>query len=131
MVNIFISSFINSLLTYLCWPPCTTTLYTLHINYTVCFKSSWQKQSQEIIIFLKHSLKSEYLQIFFFPSHDLSSFPFFHLTAHFNFWFNNLFCLFIFLWFLIFFIIDLDGYYIVRTDEGQPKPKYMFNKMWN
>ena len=23
------------------------------------------------------------------------------------------------------FFIDLDGYYIVRTDEGQPRPKYI------
>ena len=30
--------------------------------------------------------------------------------------------------FLTFFIIDFDGYYIVRTDEGQPRPKYIFNK---
>ena len=29
--------------------------------------------------------------------------------------------------FFIFFI-DFDGYYIVRTDEGQPGPKYIFNK---
>ena len=28
------------------------------------------------------------------------------------------------------FFIDFDGYYIVRTDEGQPRPKY-FQKMWN
>ena len=26
------------------------------------------------------------------------------------------------------FIIDFDGYYVVRTDEGQPRPKYIFNK---
>ena len=26
------------------------------------------------------------------------------------------------------FFIDFDGYYIVRTDEGQPIPKYIFNK---
>ena len=24
--------------------------------------------------------------------------------------------------------MDFDGYYIVRTDEGQPRPKYIFNK---
>jgi len=41
---------------------------------------------------------------------------------------NNLFCLFIFLWFFTFFFIDFDGYYIVRTDEGQPRQKYIFNK---
>ena len=41
---------------------------------------------------------------------------------------NNLFCLFLFLWFLTFFLIDFDGYYIVRTDESQPRPKYIFNK---
>ena len=28
----------------------------------------------------------------------------------------------------LFFFIDFDGYYIVRTDEGQPRPKYIFNK---
>ena len=26
------------------------------------------------------------------------------------------------------FFIYFDGYYIVRTDEGQPRPKYIFNK---
>ena len=35
--------------------------------------------------------------------------------------FNNLF----------FYFIDFDGYYIVRTVEGQPRPKYIFNKMRN
>ena len=53
-------------------------------------------------------------------------FPFVHLTA--QFFLNNLFCLFRFLWFLTFFFIDFDGYYYVRTDEGQPRPKYIFNK---
>ena len=26
------------------------------------------------------------------------------------------------------FFTDFDGYYIVRTDEGQPRPKYIFKK---
>jgi len=88
------------------------------------------KQSQGIITVFKHSLKSEYLQIIFFPFHDLSSFPYscpfdgrFFLIIFFV-------CLFIFLWFLTFIIIHFDGYYIVRTDEGQPRPKYIFNNMW-
>ena len=46
------------------------------------------------------------LQIIFFPSHDLSSFPFFYLTALLNF-LNNLFCLLIFLWFLKFFLLSI------------------------
>ena len=52
-----------------------------------------------------------------------------HLTAQ-IFILNNLFCLFIFLWFLtkLIFFTDFDGYYIVRTDEGQPRQKYIFNK---
>ena len=54
-----------------------------------------------------------------------------HLTAQ-IFILNNLFCLFMFLWFLtnifLYFFIDFDGYYIVGTDEGQPGPKYIFNK---
>ena len=29
---------------------------------------------------------------------------------------------------IMIFIIDFDGYYIVRTDEAQPRPKYIFNK---
>ena len=33
--------------------------------------------------------------------------------------------------FLTFFIIDFDGYFIVRTDEGQPRPKYIFNNSIN
>ena len=27
--------------------------------------------------------------------------------------------------FITLFIIDFDGYYTVRTDEGQPRPKYI------
>ncbi len=45
---------------------------------------------------------------------------------------NNLFCFFIFLGFLtknfLNFFTDFDGFFIVRTDEGQPRPKYIFNK---
>ena len=45
---------------------------------------------------------------------------------------NILFCLFIFLWFIIEiflnFFSNFGGYYIVRTNEGQPSPKYIFNK---
>ena len=37
--------------------------------------------------------------------------------------FVYLFCVF-----LHFYFIDFDGYYIVRTDEGLPRPKYIFNK---
>ena len=35
-----------------------------------------------------------------------------------------------FLWFFTIFysFFDIDGYYIVRTNEGQPRPKYIFNK---
>ena len=40
----------------------------------VCFESSWQKQSQEIIIVSKHSLKGEYLNIFFYISMNVSFF---------------------------------------------------------
>ena len=64
------------------------------------------------------------MQIIFSPTHDLSSFfPFVHWIAQFFFIF-----LFVFLWFLTFFLIDFDGYYIVRTDDGRPRPKYIFNK---
>ena len=27
-----------------------------------------------------------------------------------------------------YFFIDFDAYYIVKTDEGQPRPKFIFNK---
>ena len=42
--------------------------------------------------------------------------------------------IFLFVYFLVIFyifkifFIDFDGYYIVRADEGQPRPKYIFNK---
>ena len=39
---------------------------------------------------------------------------------------NNLFVCF----FLVVFNINFDGYYNL-TDKGQPRPKYIFNKMWN
>ena len=65
------------------------------------------------------------MKIIFFPYHDLSSFPFcpfdspffliIFFVCLFSFGFNN-------------FFIDFDGYYVVRTDEGQPRPKYIFNK---
>ena len=56
-------------------------------------------------------------------------FPYVHLTGQ-IFILNKLFCLFILLWFLTIFlsILNFDGYYITRTDEGQPRPKYIFNK---
>ena len=99
----------------------------LHSLYLIFVK----KQSQGIIIVLKH---------FFFKVNICKSslfhliiwvlFPYVHLTAQ-IFILNNLFCLFIFLWFLTkflkLFFIDFDGYYIVRTDEGQPRPKYIFS----
>ena len=44
----------------------------------------------------------------------------------FLFWIIFFVCLFC--WFLTIFFIDFDGYYIVRTDEGQLRPKYIFNK---
>ena len=34
--------------------------------------------------------------------------------------------MFIFLWLLTLFFIDFDSYYIVRTEEGQPIPKYIY-----
>ena len=64
--------------------------------------------------------KSEYLQIIFFPSHNLSSFPLCQFDSP-NFYFEQSFL-------FVYFFIDFDGYYIVRTDEGQPSPKYIFNK---
>jgi len=67
-----------------------------------------KKQSQGIIIALNIYLKNDYLQIIFFPSHNLSSFPlctFDSPNLYFGFW--------------ILMII---------TDEGQPRPKYIFNK---
>ena len=56
-------------------------------------------------------------------------FPNVHLTAQIFIWIIFFVCLSScdFLHFLFFFI-DFDGYYIVRTDEGQPRPKYIFNK---
>ena len=43
---------------------------------------------------------------------------------------NNFFvCLYSCDFYIFFiFLIDFDGYYIVRTDEGQPRPKYIFFK---
>ena len=42
------------------------------------------------------------------------------------FFLNNFVCLFIFLWLLTLFFIDFASYYIVRTEEGQPIPKYIY-----
>jgi len=56
-----------------------------------------------IIIVLKHFLKSEYLQIIFFPSHDLSSFPLCPFDS--QIFLIYLLCSFIFLWFLTIFFI--------------------------
>ena len=55
-----------------------------------------------IIIVLKHFLKSEYLQIIFFPSHDLSSFPLCPFDS--QIFLIHLLCSFIFLWFLTIFL---------------------------
>ena len=74
------------------------------------------------------SLKlTDFYKLSFFPLIVWVRFPYCSFDSP-HFFFNNLFCLFIFLWFLTFFFIDFDGYYIVRTDESQPRPKYIFNK---
>ena len=44
----------------------------------------------------------------------------------FLFWIIFLFVYLLFIFFI--FLIDFDGYYIIRTDEGKPRPKYIFNK---
>jgi len=54
--------------------------------------------------------------------------------SSFSFWQPYLKILFVCLFscdFFTFFIIDFDGYYIVLTDQAHPRPKYIFNKMWN
>ena len=68
------------------------------------------------------------MQIIFFPSHNLSLFP----LCPFSFWIIFFVCLYScdFLH-LNFFFFDFDCYYIVRTDEGQPRPKYIFNNSIN
>ena len=88
----------------------------------------WQKQSQGIMIVLKHFFKVNICKLSFFHLIIWVRFPYVHLTTQ-IFILNNLFCLFIFLrFFTKFFFIGFDGYYIVRTDGGQPRPKYIFNK---
>ena len=67
-----------------------------------------QKQSQGLIMFFKHS----------FISYDLSPFKKKFKQSS------------LFVYFLVVFIIDFDGYYIAWTDKGQPWPKYVFNKLW-
>ena len=67
------------------------------------------------------------MQIIFFSSHNLSSIPLYPFDSP-NFYFEYSF-LFVYLLVIFFtFFLDFDGYYIVRTDEGQPRPKYIFNK---
>ena len=70
---------------------------------TNCFDYS------KTIIVLKHSLKGNIFKSSFLISWSMS----------------QLFCLFIFI------IIDFDEYVIFRTDEGQTRPKYIFNKMFH
>jgi len=57
-------------------------------------------------------------------------FPYVHLSA--QIFILNIFCLFVYLLVIFyifkFFFIDFYGYYIAKTDEGQPRPKYIFNK---
>ena len=89
----------------------------------------WQKQSQGIIIVLNIFLKVNICKLSFFHLIIWVRFPYVHLTVQ-IFILNNLFvCLFScgFNNFFHFFI-DFDGYYIIRTDEGQPRPKYICNK---
>ena len=46
----------------------------------------------------------------------------------FLFWIIFLFVYLLVIFTFFYFFIDFDGYFIVRTDEGQPRPKYIFNK---
>ena len=73
---------------------------------------------------LKTCYKSEYLQIIFFPSHNLSSFPLCPFDSPIFFLLHILFCLFIFLWFLTFFVLFL----IVIISLELTRAKYIFNK---
>ena len=80
----------------------------------------WQKQSQGIIIVLKH-----YLQIIFFPSHDLSSFPLCPFDSPIFFKQSFLFVYFLVVvnnFLTILMVILLSDMY-----EGQPRLKYIFN----
>ena len=76
-------------------------------------------KQNRILIVLKQSLKREYLQIIFFPYLSFFLRPFA----------GPIF--FKIILFVGLFFIDFDGCYRVRTDEGQPRPKYIFNKLWN
>jgi len=114
---IFLLYFINKILL-------TILINPLSNFRKVCFDFSWQKQSQGIIIVLKHSLNSEYLQIIFFNIMIWVRFPF---SIWLYLFLKNLFCLFIISWFKT-ITIWFAGYHILRTDKGQPRPKYIFNK---
>ena len=104
---------INAKVRYIVRPP--PPLYThTYKQYNLIFPTG-------IIIVLK-LFECEY-----FLSYDLSSFAFCPFDSPIKKNLNIMFCLFIFLWFLTFFI-DFDGYYIVRSEEGHPRPKYIFNK---
>ena len=96
-----------------------------HLNLFTNCHVSWNISSQGIISVWKHFLKSEYFKIIFFLSHDLSSFPCCPFYSHFlkksSFFFDYFLVVF-----TDFFFIDFDGYYIVKTDEGQPRPKYIY-----
>ena len=46
----------------------------------------------------------------------------------FLFWIIFLFVYLLVIFTFFIFFIDFDGYYIARTDEGQPRPKYTINK---
>ena len=63
--------------------------------------------------------KSEYFQNIFFPSHDLSSFPFCPFYSPFKFFLNNLFCSFIFLWFLISSLMVIISLELTRVNLDQ------------
>ena len=76
-------------------------------------------------------LKGNNCKLSFFHLIIWVRFPYVHLTVQ-IFILNNLFvflfsCDFQQTFFFIFFI-DFDSYYIVRTDERQPRPKYILNK---
>ena len=94
-----------------------------YLHFRTINKSSWQKQSQKIIIFFKHFLKSEYLQIIFFPSHDLSSFPLCPFDSPSFFLIIFFVCLFSCCFYHFFSSILMVIISLELTIEGQPRPQ--------
>ena len=95
--------------------------YKLNSLFLIFMTEIFSRNNNFLKTFFKKGIFANYL-------FSISWFPFGLFAGPFKKKFKQSF---LFVYFLVVFNIDFDGYFILRTDEGQPRLKYIFNKIWN